>query len=126
MRTFIASDFVTSLRAFAAAAPSRIPSTRSQMAQVHPLAIAHAPFAPYALLIPLATIAASASCSCCTFPLHYFAFFGHGVVQQFRFVAFGGGVSEGALLGLARSIHWHISSTRPRAVHLAYDRAVHS
>ena len=34
-------------------------------------------------------------------------------------------MSEGALLGLARSIHWHISSTRPRAVHLAYNRAVH-
>ena len=89
MRTLIASDFVTSLRAFAAAAPSRIPSTPFQMAQVHPLAIAHASFAihthpllpwPPSLHLHLVHVAFS--------PLYYFAFFGHGVVQQFRFVAF--------------------------------------
>ena len=90
MRTLIASDFVTSLRAFAAAAPSRIPSTRFQMAQIHPLAIAHASFATHthpsfpwprpSLHLRLVHVA--------LFPLYYFAFFGHGVVQQFRFVAF--------------------------------------
>ena len=68
MRTLIASDFVTSLRAFAAAAPSRIPSTRFQMAQVHPLAIAHASFATHTHLHFLGH---DHRCICISFMLHF-------------------------------------------------------